>query len=331
MDAIDTLAADITFNPELSIKVSDQQGNTSDPVQERKLGEVKVIKNADIQFGASTLNINNALVKKGQEQTVARFALTNKNTDTFINQFNATFANQPAQVQVRVYEGNDVSKVVFDQSVTPTAAAVTINENSDTIKANTRYTVEVLASFNAAVDGSLSALTVKFDGGAAALPTNITSTVKVVDTIPEITVVKNVGADDILTFDVEANGDEALTLTLAQANISVAGFDVATWKDAIVLVDGNEVNAGVADKVIQVPANSKVRVTIQRGTMNLNGDATKGVLRLKDIKIRKNPDAEYVAGDKISSTNAANVVYTSSTDGTKVAGDWSKLRGEFSI
>ena len=60
----------------MNVKVSDRQGNTSDAIVGRNLGEVAVEETADIQFSASTLNVKNALIKTNQEQTVARFSMT---------------------------------------------------------------------------------------------------------------------------------------------------------------------------------------------------------------------------------------------------------------
>ena len=314
------------------VKVSDRQGNTSDAIVGRNLGEVAVEETADIQFSASTLNVKNALIKTNQEQTVARFSMTNKNAETFINKVEAGFSAMPSQVEVRVYEGNDRTKVVFDQTVAPTTNTATIDATSESIKPNTKYTVEVLASFGTPGPVTLNSVKLGFDGAATLTDAKQTSTVLVANTTPEITVVRNAGNDDILTFDIEANGDDPIKLELGAANISVAGFDPATWNKAVVLVDGTEVNVGNATKKIEVPANSKVRVTIQRGTMNFDGNATKGVLRVMKFAVDSTSALHSTAAD-LSSSNASNIVFDgkSSNDGTRVVGDWSQLRGEFSI
>ncbi len=322
----------VKFTPKLNVKVSDRQGNTSDAIVDRNLGEVAVEETADIQFSASTLNVKNALIKTNQEQTVARFSMTNKNVETFINKVEAAFSDIPSQVEVRVYEGNDRTKVVFDQTVAPTTATAAIDATSESIKPNTKYTVEVLASFGTPGSKNLNSVKLGFDGAATLTDARQTSTVLVVNTTPEITVVRNAGNDDILTFDIEANGDDPIKLELGAANISVAGFNPATWNNAVVLVDGTEVNVGNATKKIEVPANSKVRVTIQRGTMNFNGDATKGVLRVMGFAV-DSTSALHSTAANLSSSNASNIVFDgkSSNDGTRVVGDWSQLRGEFSI
>ena len=333
LDGIDqTPWTAVKFTPKLNVKVSDRQGNTSDAIVGRNLGEVAVEETADIQFSASTLNVKNALIKTNQEQTVARFSMTNKNAETFINKVEAVFTTTPSQVEVRVYEGNDRTKVVFDQTVAPTTATATIDATSESIKPNTKYTVEVLASFGAPGSVTLNSVKLGFDGAATLTDARQTSTVLVANTTPEITVVRNAGNDDILTFDIEANGDDPIKLELGAANISVAGFNPATWNNAVVLVDGTEVDVGNATKKIEVPANSKIRVTIQRGTMNFNGDATKGVLRVMGFAV-DSTSALYSTAANLSSSNASNIVFDgkSSNDGTRVVGDWSQLRGEFSI
>lgn len=333
LDGIDQIPwTAVKFTPKLNVKVSDRQGNTSDAIVGRNLGEVAVEETADIQFSASTLNVKNALIKTNQEQTVARFSMTNKNAETFINKVEAGFSAMPSQVEVRVYEGNDRTKVVFDQTVAPTTNTATIDATSESIKPNTKYTVEVLASFGTPGPVTLNSVKLGFDGAATLTDAKQTSTVLVANTTPEITVVRNAGNDDILTFDIEANGDDPIKLELGAANISVAGFDPATWNKAVVLVDGTEVNVGNATKKIEVPANSKVRVTIQRGTMNFDGNATKGVLRVMKFAVDSTSALHSTAAD-LSSSNASNIVFDgkSSNDGTRVVGDWSQLRGEFSI
>ena len=333
VNAIDPFPATVKFTPMLNIKVSDRQGNSSNAIENRNLGEVTVTQTADIQFGASTLSVKNSLIKTNQEQTIARFSMTNKNAETFINKIQATFAvgQIPSQVEVKVFEGNDPNNVVFDQTVAPTSNVATIEANSSAIKPNTRYTVEVLASFAAAGTKNLSSFKIGFDGSSTLTDAGQNWTVNVVSTLPQITVVKNANADDLLTFDIEANGDDNLAFELAAANITVAGFDATTWQNATVLVDGTEVNAGVAAKQIAVPANSKVRVTIQRGTMNFAGSVTKGVLRVMSLKATAPASLTAINGGVLNSSNASNIVSISSSDGTKVIGDWSKLRGEFSI
>ena len=336
VDGIDPFpATPVKFTPELNITVSDRQGNPSPAIKDRNLGEVAVEQTADIQFSASTLNVRNALIKTNQEQTVARFSMTNKNSETFISKVKATFDTTASQVQVRVYEGNDTSKVVFDQTVAPAlgVTAPVIESTSEVIKPNTRYTVEVIASFATAGAYNLNSVEIGFDGATTLTNANQTSSINVVSTMPEFTVVRNAGADDILTFDIEANGNDPINFELAQADITFAGFQASTWGNAVVLVDGAEVDAGNATKHIAVPANSKVRVTIQRGTMNFDGQATKGVLRIMKIKATAPASLAAINGGVLSSSNASNIVFDAKTanDGTRVAGDWSKLRGEFSI
>lgn len=168
VNAIDPFPATVKFTPMLNIKVSDRQGNSSNAIENRNLGEVTVTQTADIQFGASTLSVKNSLIKTNQEQTIARFSMTNKNAETFINKIEATFAagQTPSQVEVKVFEGNDPNNVVFDQTVAPTSNVATIEANSSAIKPNTRYTVEVLASFAAAGTKNLSSFKIGFDGSS---------------------------------------------------------------------------------------------------------------------------------------------------------------------
>ena len=334
LDGIDPFpTSPVKFSPKLNITVSDRQGNQSPAIADRNLGEVAVEQTADIQFSASTLNVRNALIKTNQEQTVARFSMTNKNSETFISKVKATFSAAASQVQVRVYEGNDTSKVVFDQTVAPNTAAAVIESTSEVIKPNTRYTVEVIASFDTAGAYNLASVEIGFDGATTLTDAHQTSAINVVSTMPEFTVVKNAGTDDILTFDIEANGNDPINFELAQTDITFAGFQASTWGNAVVLVDGAEVDAGAGTKHIVVPANSKVRVTIQRGTMNFDTNATKGVLRIMKIKATAPASLAAIDGGVLSSSNASNIVFDAKTanDGTRVAGDWSKLRGEFSI
>ena len=67
--------------------------------------------------------------------------------------------------------------------------------------------------------------------------------------------------------------------------------------------------------------------------MNFDGQATKGVLRIMKIKATAPASLAAIDAGVLSSSNASNIVFDAKTanDGTRVAGDWSKLRGEFSI
>lgn len=275
LDAIAGLATDIDFTPTLTLKVADLQGTESTAINARSLGKVTVTKDADIQFGSSTVSINNSLVKVNEEQLVSKFSLTNKNAQTSISAIKATFDANPTQVVFNVYDSNKnavVSEYVTPKVATPTIAEATVTDN--VLESNKAYTVEVLATFGAAAAVHMTKLEFGFDNGAL-VDTKQTSTINVVSTFPKITLVPTANKEEILAFEVEAQGDDKVNFDLDAAAVSVAGFDGTSWNKAVVKVDGVEVNPNNPTKSVEVPANSTVRVAIERGTMDFKGDATK--------------------------------------------------------